>query len=448
MSLNSFDLIIKNAKVVLPENKNNFLRFKTTQVDVGICNGKISELGSLSLKTTQATIDAQGLHLIPGCIDSHVHFREPGLTHKEDLSTGSKAAILGGVTTVFEMPNTLPPTTSEAAFIEKMNLAQKRSWCNYSFFIGATPENISELSRLEKKSGCAGIKVFMGSSTHSCLIESESDLLGVLKNTHRRVVAHCEDEKLLKEKKYLAKKVGDHPLWRNESTALHATSQFIRLAQNTNHPVHVLHVTTQKELELIKVNKNLVTAECLVQSLTLHAPDCYERLGTKAQMNPPLRDIHHQKALWKALLDGTIDIISSDHAPHTLEEKNKPYPESPSGMPGVQTTLPLMLNHVNNGRLSLEHLVKLFCANPARIFGLKNKGLIQEGYDADLTLIDLAQQRKIENKWMASRCGWTPYDEMLVHGWPQITLINGVVVMKDDQILGEPQGAPALFNEY
>ncbi|MCB0419518.1 MAG: dihydroorotase [Bdellovibrionales bacterium] len=431
-----FDYIIKNATCILRNTSKNW----TSEVlDVGIQNGKIQSLKA-GLSADAETFDATGLHLLPGLIDTQVHFRQPGLEHKETIATGLKGAALGGITGVFEMPNTAPPTDCPERLQEKLAIASKDPWANYAFFAGATPENIPQLNSLELTPGCCGVKVFMGSSTGSLLISTEELLDGVLKNGKRRVAIHSEDEALLvKRFKSLnldSKTVFSHPEWRNEEVALTSTKKLVRLAKLNRRPVHVLHVTTAEEMAFLKQEKEggLVTVETTPQHLTLYAPDCYERLGTLAQMNPPIRDKKHQEALWKAINDGTVDVLGSDHAPHTIEEKNRPYPKSPSGMTGVQTTVPLMLDHVNHKRLSLYRLVELLAERPCQIYGIKNKGALQVGRDADFTLVDLKTERIIENSWIASLAGWSPFDGKKVMGWPKGTMIGGNWTMLEDQL--------------
>jgi dihydroorotase len=431
------------------------LKFETVEIHVGVKDGKIAELTDKNLPAQQI-VDAKGLHLLPGVIDSQVHFREPGMVHKEDLSTGTKGAALGGVTSVFEMPNTQPPTTTVEAFEDKMRRASEKAWVNYAFYVGAAASNVDQLAGLEQLPHCSGVKVFMGSSTGTLLVDDEDVLEKVFRQGRRRLIFHSEDEKRLQERRSIATDSHDvrmHPVWRDEESALISTQKLLRLSEKTKRPVHVLHVTSLQEMELLRKTKaalkgadaGRVTVEVLPQHLTLFAPDCYERLGTRAQQNPPIRSKEHQEALWKALLDGTVDVLASDHAPHTLDEKAKIYPDSPSGMPMVQTLVPIMLNHVNNGKLSLERFVELVCEGPRRVFGCQSKGRIAVGLDADLTLVDLSMQRTIENKWIASRSGWTPFDGMKVKGWPVGTIVGGRFVMQDGQVLGTPQGSPVSF---
>jgi dihydroorotase len=435
------DLVIRGGTLMLP--------WGPREADLGIADGRIVAVGHLGRAATE--LDARGLYVLPGVIDTQVHFREPGATHKEDLESGSRAAVMGGVTTVFEMPNTEPTTTTEAALEGKLARARGRMWCDHAFFVGATPDNVEELARLERLPGAAGIKVFMGSSTGSLLLEDEGLLARVLATVRRRVSVHAEDEGLLRERRGMLDAPGvgvhDHPRWRNEEVALTATTRLLRLARAAGARVHVLHVSTAEELPLLARHRDVATVEATPQHLTLAAPDCYDELGTFAQMNPPLREARHREALWQAVGSGLVDVLGSDHAPHTVEEKRHPYPGSHSGMPGVQTLLPLMLDHVAAGRLTLERLVDLTAAGPARIFAIAGKGRIVEGYDADLVLVDLAARRRIEPGWLQSRAGWSPFEGRLVTGWPLATLVRGRIVVRDGELQGPPHGHPVRFQD-
>ncbi len=437
----AFDLIISGGTAVLPG--------QTVQADIGIAGGKIVEIGSLDTRQAADVFVARGLHVLPGVIDSQVHFREPGLEHKEDLETGSRAAILGGVTAVFEMPNTSPSTISAESFADKIQRAAGRMFCDHAFFIGGTADNIEMLAEFERLPGCAGIKVFLGSSTGSLLVEAPDVLRAILSRISRRSSYHCEDEARLRERKPLAEpgNPATHPVWRDEIAALMSTERLVNTAHELGKPVHVLHVSTAEEMEFLRNRKanGLVSVEVTPHHLTLAAPEAYERLGTLAQMNPPVRDARHRDALWAALADGVVDVLGSDHAPHTLEEKARPYPQSPSGMPGVQTLVPLMLNHVNAGRLSLERFADLSSAAPARLFGAEKRGRIEIGFEAHFTVVDLEAEREITNSWIASKCGWTPYDGMLVKGWPIATIVSGRVVMLDGAVMADACGRPVTF---
>ncbi len=435
----NYDLIIRGGVIVTAEG--------TGPGDIAVTGGRIAAIGSVGGDAAEV-IDAKGLHILPGVIDTQVHLREPGMEHKEDLATGTKAAVLGGVTAVFEMPNTRPNTVTQADLEDKIRRARGRVWSDIAFYVGATPDNLKELPALEQQPGCAGVKMFMGSSTGTLLVADDATVLQVLKHGRRRMAVHAEDEARLKERFALVKDGASpamHPAWRDAETAFLATQRLIHLAREANRRVHVLHVTTAEEMGFLAKHKDITTVETTPQHLTLVAPDCYERLGTYAQMNPPIRDASHQAALWNAVRAGVVDCIGSDHAPHTREEKDKPYPQSPSGMPGVQTLLPLLLDHASAGRLTLQRLVEITSAGPARIFSINGKGAIREGHDADLTLVDLKAKRTIRKEWIASRCGWTPFDGMDVTGWPKATIIRGRTVMRDDEVLGQPAGELVRF---
>jgi dihydroorotase len=439
--MESYDLLLRGGMCATPNG--------IAQVDLGIRAGKIAAIGNLPVAAAAEVFDAKGLHVLPGVIDTQVHFREPGNAHKEDLETGSKAAVLGGVTAVFEMPNTNPPTTSRIAIEDKLSRAAGRMHCDHAFYVGATPANVGALAALERLPGVCGVKAFLGSSTGTLLLEQEEAILAALKGGTRRLAVHSENEERLRERKALAVRgdVRTHPVWRDAETARRSTERVLRLARQAGRRLHVLHVTTADELPLLAASRDFATVETTPQHLTLAAPECYERLGSLAQMNPPIREAHHRAALWQAVSDGLIDVIGSDHAPHTLEEKAKTYPESPSGMTGVQTLVTLMLDHVAAGRLTLERFVDLTSTGAARIFGIASKGRITLGYDADFTIVDLKRKQRIENSWIASRCGWTPFDGMETTGWPVATIIRGLSVMRDGALVTAGEGKPLRFWE-
>jgi dihydroorotase len=438
----SFDLILSGGQVAMPGGIES--------CDIGVSGGRIAALGSLSQAQAAERFDATGLTILPGVIDTQVHFREPGLDHKEDLATGSAGAAMGGVTAFFEMPNTSPNTTDETALKDKLLRAAGRAWVDHAFFIGATDENAGELGKLELLPGCAGVKVFMGSSTGSLLVADDDSLEAVLRHGRRRVAIHAEDEPRLRERLALVRDGADpamHPVWRDEEVAIRATTRLLRLARRAGRRVHVLHVSTADEMEILAKHKDLATVEVLVNHLTLAAPDCYQHLGTYAQMNPPVRDARHRDGLWRALRGGVVDCIGTDHAPHTREEKARPYPQSPSGMPGVQTLIPVMLDHVNARRLTLQRFIDLTSAGPARIYNIAGKGRIALGYDADFSVVDLKANRTITNASMKTKCGWTPFDGMDVTGWPKATIVRGRLVMRDDELIGSPIGEPVRFQD-
>ena len=437
------DLLVLGGVVITPNGAE--------QIDIASSGGVIVALGDLKGRwQADQVINAQGLHVLPGVIDSQVHFREPGLSHKEDIESGSRGAVLGGVTGFFEMPNTDPLTLWDADLQAKLDAADAKAWCDYAFYIGGSAVNAEQLDRLENLPGCAGVKVFMGSSFGDLLADDDAVLRNILSHGHRRMAVHAEDEALLKARKQIVEESGDvcqHHEWRNVESAFKATRRIVALAAESGRRLHVLHVSTADEMRFLARHKRRVTVEVTPHHLSMVAPDCYEMLGSLAQMNPPVRELEHQEALWEGIQNGTVDVIGSDHAPHTLEEKLRPYPQSPSGMTGVQTLLPLMLNHLHEGRLTLQRLVDLTSAGPARIFGIEGKGRIALGYDADLTLVDLNAQRIIDNEWIASRSGWTPYHGKKITGWPIHTVVRGQIVVRDEVLVGEPQGKAMEFIE-
>ncbi len=441
--MQKYDLLITGGTVATPGG--------LVAADVAVTDGRIAALGDVGANAAEV-FDARGLHILPGAIDTQVHFREPGHEAKEDLATGSAAAALGGITAGFEMPNTSPSTLTAADLDDKLARAHGRAWVDHAFFVGAAAANVDNLAALECRPGCSGVKVFMGSSTGSLLVEDDATLLRVLAAGARRMAVHAEDEARLRARRSLvddnaAAGAALHPEWRDAETARLATARVLRLARQAGRRVHVLHVSTGDEMPLLAENKDLATVEVTPQHLTLSAPECYERLGTLAQMNPPIRDAGHRAALWRAVADGVVDVIGSDHAPHLLSEKAKPYPASPSGMPGVQTLLPLMLDHLAAGRLSLARLVDLTSAGPARVYGIAGKGRVAVGYDADFSIVDLEARREIGKDWLASRCGWSPFEGMTVTGWPQATVVRGRMVMREGELLGTPAGRPVRFQE-
>lgn len=436
-----FDMILKGGTCVTPAG--------IIKTDVSIKGEKIAEIGNLDASRAEHVMDVTGLHVLPGVIDSQVHFREPGLEHKEDLVTGTAGAALGGVTAVFEMPNTNPSTITAKDVADKCRRAKDRVWTDIAFFVGAAAENVDKLAELERQQGVSGVKIFMGSSTGSLLVKDDATLASVLATGSRRVAVHCEDEDRLNERFKLVKEgapVSMHPVWRDAETALRATTRILKIAKGVKRRLHVLHVTTAEEMDLLAEYKDLATLECTPQHLTLN-DEAYDRIGTRAQMNPPIREQSHVDALWRGVNNGVVDCIGSDHAPHTLEEKKGDYPNTPSGMTGVQTLVPIMLNHVHEGRLSLERFVDLTSAGPCRIYNVINKGRMVKGYDADFTIVDLKVKRTIKDSWIASKSGWTPYDGMKVTGWPITTIVRGNVVMHEGELIGDAIGKAVRFAE-
>ena len=435
----TYDLILSGGELVNQDGRG--------QRDIGVIGDTIAAIGDLSWASAGERIDCRGLTILPGVIDTQVHFREPGPTHKEDLETGSRGAVLGGVTAVFEMPNTNPLTTGEPELADKVSRAKNRMHCDFAFWVGGTHENVADIPHLERLPGAAGIKVFMGSSTGSLLVEDDDGVSRILGATRRRAAFHSEDEYRLNERKPLRVKddPNSHHVWRDVTAALQCTQRLVRIAREQRAIIHVLHVSTGEEIEFLAAHKDVASVEVTPHHLTLSSDD-YARLGTKLQMNPPVRETFHRDRIWRGLAEGVADILGSDHAPHTLEEKAKPYPESPSGMTGVQTLVPVMLDHVAAGRLTLERFVDLSSAGPARLFGIARKGRVAVGYDADFTIVDLKRQETITDDWIASRAGWTPYHGKQVTGWPVGTFVRGAKVMWQGELTTPARGAAVRFH--
>ncbi len=434
-----YDVIYKNATIVNHDGVG--------QADIAISDSKIANLGDLSNDSANEIIDCKGLHILPGVIDTQVHFREPGLTHKEDLRSGSLAAVMGGVTGVFEMPNTNPLTITKETFEDKISRASNNMHCDFAFFIGGTHDNVEQLPMLEKMLGCAGVKVFMGSSTGSLLVADDAGVKAILNAISRLAAFHSEDEYRLEDRKHLRVEndPSSHPIWRDEEVALNSTKRLVRLARETGKRIHILHISTKQEIEYLSQHKDVASVEVTPHHLTLD-DKAYQTHGTLVQMNPPVRDSSHQSGIWEGVKNGVADILGSDHAPHTLEEKQNPYPKSPSGMTGVQTFVPIMLDHVNAGRLSLERFVDMTSHGPNRLFGLVCKGRLATGFDADLTIIDLKREETISNEKQFSRTGWTPYDGKKVTGWPVGTIIRGKKVMWQGELVTPSIGQPIRFS--
>ena len=437
----TYDLIIRNGDVA-----NHAGRGKA---DIGVIDGKIAKMGDLSQADAGEVFDASGLTVLPGVIDSQVHFREPGLEWKEDLQSGSLAAVMGGVTTVFEMPNTEPTTTDPDALNDKLARARDRMHCDHAFYAGATNDNAADLTVMEQMPGCCGVKVFMGASTGSLLVQDDAGVERVLRAIKRRAAFHSEDEYRLADRRGLARD-GDwtsHPDVRDAEAAMMSTRRLVRIARATGKRIHVLHISTAEEVEFLQHNRDIASCEVTPQHLTLVAPEAYERLKGFAQMNPPIRSAEHVAGLWKGVDQGLFDVLGSDHAPHTREEKEQPYPQSPSGMPGVQTLVPVMLTHVAEGRLSLERFIDLTSHGAQRIFAIANKGRMAVGWDADFTIVDLKAEQEVTEDWVASKCGWSPFTGMTAKGWPMATIVRGTTVMRDNELLAHGQGMPVRFME-
>jgi dihydroorotase len=443
----AYDLILRGGTCVLPWGEE--------KADVGVRDGRIAALGDLRTDTAEEVVDCAGLHVLPGLIDPHVHLRDPGQGAGPDMTvesieTGTRAAILGGITALFDMPNTNPAITTRETLDNKRAYLAGRAWCDMGLYVGATRANIAGLAELELQPNVCAIKVFAGSSTGDLMVEDDASLEAVMRSGRRRIAYHSEDEYRLQARKPLYAAGGPHALhaeWRDVECAFLGTRRLMALAHKTRRPAHILHVSTAEELDYLKDYRDIATAEVLVNHLTQVAPEAYERLGAYAVMNPPIRDARHMEAAWAAVRDGTVDCIGSDHAPHSRAAKERPWPATAAGLTGVQTLVPVMLNHVAEGRLSLARLVDLMSAGPARVYGVTAKGRLAAGYDADFTIVDLKRRRSIEESWIASPCGWTPFAGMECTGWPVMTVIRGMPVMREDEVVGAPRGEPVRFAE-
>lgn len=434
--------LIKNAEVVLSTG--------VERVDVIIEGQRIAAIDPAGHTRVDDTVDAAGLHLLPGAIDDQVHFREPGLTHKEDLEHASRACAKGGVTTFFEMPNTVPNATTRERLYDKLDLAAQKSRVNYAFYIGATPDNVAELQALEREAPgrTPGIKIFIGSSTGDLLVDEQAALERIFAETTLPICAHCEDEATVRaNKKRFAgtSDVADHSRIRDHTAALIATRRAIDLAKRHRHRFHVLHVSTGDETDLLSDHGGLITAEACPHHLFFNTDD-YARLGTLVQMNPSLKTADDNRRIWQALLDGRVQVIATDHAPHTRDEKTKPYPASPSGLPAVENSLALLLDQVSRGRCTLSQVVSWMCDAPARVWDLVGKGRIAAGYDADLVLVDLNKTATIRNEKQLTKCGWSPWHGESLTGWPVRTWVMGQEVFGDGQVNDDVRGHEAVFD--
>lgn len=430
------DTLIRGATIVSSE--------RMRLANVLISDGVIADVNALPDAKADQVVEAEGLHLLPGVIDDQVHFRDPGLTHKEDLFTGSRACAKGGVTTFLEMPNTNPTTTTAQALEAKLELAASKCVVNFGFYIGATPDNIEELRSVSRT---PGIKIFIGSSTGNLLVDQQAALERIFQETTLPICAHCEDETTVRENS--ARLNGgqshhDHSRIRDHRAALIATQRAVDLAERHQHRFHVLHVSTADEVRFLRTVSDLITAEVCPHHLFFNIDD-YDRLGSLVQMNPSIKTSADNEELWNGLLDGTIEVIATDHAPHTLEEKQKPYPQSPSGLPAVENSLALMLNSVNEGRCSLQQVVAWMCEAPARVWDIRNKGRIGVGFDADLVLVDMKKTDTILNENQVTKCRWSPWHGVTLKGWPVRTFVHGQTVFRDGVIDDAVRGREAQY---
>lgn len=433
-----YSLLIRNAVIARPDGS-------TLDGDLACEHGLIARIDTKIEGAAEEVIDAQGRLLLPGVIDTHVHFREPGKEYKEDLASGSRAAARGGVTSFLEMPNTEPPTVDQATLDFKLARAAQSCVVNYGFFIGATPTN---LDAVNSAAPVAGIKVFMGCSTGGLLVDKDEDLERIFANGERLIAVHAEDETRMHARRQLFADRRDsavHSEIRDNLCALRATERALAFSKRHRRPLHILHLSTHEEVELLRRDKPAwVKAEVIPNHLFLNSKD-YERLGNRAQMNPPIRAPADNAALWQALRDGIIDFIGTDHAPHTLAEKDLEYPNAPSGMPGVETSLPLMLTHMTAGKCTLAEIQRWMCSAPAEHYGIPNKGKLVEGWDADLTLVDIQHRASVQNHALFTKVKWSPYEGWNLVGWPQCTVVGGRIVFEHGKIRDGVRGRSLAF---
>jgi dihydroorotase len=435
-----YDLLITNGTCLLAWGE--------TPARIGVRQGRIATLEASAADTADTVLDATNLHVLPGLIDPHVHLRDPGDASVESIPTGTRAALLGGLTSVFDMPNTNPAIVDAQALAWKQDYIPGHAFCDMGIYIGATKQNVEALGGLETGQGVCAIKVFAGSTTGDLLVEDDATIERVMRGGRRRIAFHSEDEFRLNARKPLfstGMPYASHMEWRDPECAALGTRRIMALARKTGRPAHIVHVSTEEEFEYLRDYKDIATCEVLLNHLTQVAPECYERLGGYAVMNPPIRDQRHFDAAWAAVRNGTVDNIGSDHAPHSRAAKERRWPETAAGLTGVQTLVPIMLDHVNAGRLSLGRMVDLMAAGPARIFGALRKGRIAVGYDADFSIVDMGRTRRIENDWIVTPAGWTPFAGMQVRGWPHMTVLRGTVAMRDDTVIGAPRGELVQF---
>lgn len=436
---NKFDLIISGGTVI-----NHAGRL---DLDVGIIGGKIAAIGDLSDALCDERLDAKGLTLLPGVIDTNVHFSEPEADYREDFESGSRSAVLGGVTTVFEMPAQNPATASAEAITDKIRRAVDRMWCDYAFYIAATPANYPALSWMERLPGVCGVSIAMAGRDEDFAITDDSTLFNALRRGGRRVTVQAQDQGLLAagRGKQIPGEVASHALWHDESVAQKGLARLLRLARRAGRKVHVQSISSDSEMALLASNKDIMSADVSPQHLSFASPEAYAAWGERLQLDPPIREERHQIALWHGLQMGVVDVLASQHRPYLIAEKEAAYPEGPSGVPAVQTLLPIMLHHVAQGHLSLEQLVDLTSAGPGRVFGLRDKGRLAVGYDADLTFVDLKKDWMIDSSWIAARCGWTPYHGCAVKGMPVGTVVRGQIAAWQGTLGPRPTGEAVRF---
>ena len=464
------NILISGATMVLPET--------TTLGDLRISDGIISEVsepGTLESHDGEMFVDGTGLHLLPGCIDPQVHFRDPGQPEKEDLGSGSAAAVSGGITSFLDMPNNVPSITTLEGMQGKLDTAASKCINNYGFFIGATEDNVEDLQDAVGTKdkpiaipGICGIKIFMGVSTGTLLVSDKVALERIFTETAGLIAVHAEDEDRMNERRKLVEgrtDVAAHAYYRDDITALLATKLSVELAIKTGHRLHILHLTSGIEADYLadycslpsKAEQHpIITTEVLPQHLTFDETDVAEQ-GVRLQMNPPIRYAADREILWSRLTDGTIQCIATDHAPHTLDDKAKGFPNAPSGMPGVETSLSVMLTNVNDGKCSLEDVVRWMSTDVADCYQMIGKGKLEVGYDGDIVLVDMAAKAVVEDKNSWARVGWNPFRGRELTGWPVLTVVDGTPVFERSPVTGqkgrllvEPGavGKPILMNPW
>jgi len=439
-------ILIKDTQIV---NRGNI-----KSGDIFIKNGRLEQVGGIINKAADLELDGSGLHALPGIIDDQVHFREPGLTHKADLYTEPRAAVAGGVTSFMEMPNTKPTATTQALLEEKYQIASLKSLANYSFFMGATNDNMEEVLKTDPKQVC-GIKIFMGSSTGNMLVDDARTLEGIFSRCPMLIATHCEDEATIRRNEQLFReKYGDnipielHPEIRSAEGCLKSSSLAVNLAKRHNTRLHILHISTKDELALfdnsLPLSQKRITSEVCVHHLFFNSDD-YSRFGTQIKCNPAVKGPAHQAALLPALLDDRLDIIATDHAPHTWEEKQNSYFQAPSGVPLVQHTLNVMLEFYHQGKISLERIVEKMCHAPAICFKMEERGYLDEGNWADLSLVDLNKDLRVSKENLFYKCGWSPFEGHVFRGNVESTIVSGHLAWHKGQFFEDKKGERLAF---
>lgn len=441
-------ILIKNAQIVN--------RGAITAGDIYIKNGRIEKIGGTIDVSAEREIDATGQYAIPGVIDDQVHFREPGLTHKSDLYTEPRAAVAGGVTSFMEMPNTKPPAITQELLQDKYDIASTKSLANYSFFMGASNDNLEEVLKTDPHTVC-GIKAFMGSSTGNMLVDDPGTLDGLFSQVPMLIATHCEDETTVRRNLAAAQAqygeeipIAQHPVIRSVEGCLISSSFAVDLAKKYNTRLHILHISTKDELDLfdnsIPLEQKRITSEVCVHHLYFNASQ-YDTLGTQIKCNPAIKDESHQAALFPALLDNRLDIIATDHAPHTWDEKQNKYLTAPSGVPLIQHTLNVMLEFYHQGKISLERIVEKMCHAPAICFHVERRGFLDEGYHADVVLVDLNKKWTVTKENIAYKCGWSPFEQHTFQGQVMSTIVSGHLAYHHGQFDESKKGERLLFRK-